>query len=115
MDYLGKISMKMLTMETTKLQSAACSSSSSSSLPLHLPITGVYYSLPLNPGSHQMTMEGPVKAEPAVNTCDWRTCLSPDSRKKNANKIKGTLQKHFRTVRKKETNSSRGLLSALRS
>ncbi|CAF2083400.1 unnamed protein product [Brassica napus] len=52
----------MLTMETTKLQSAASS-----------------YSLPLNPGWHQMTIEGPIKAEPAVNTSDWRTCLPPDS------------------------------------
>ncbi|KAF3608086.1 hypothetical protein DY000_02045469 [Brassica cretica] len=44
---------------------------------------------------HQMTMEGPIKAEPAVNASDWRTCLLPDSRKKNANKIKGTLKKHI--------------------
>lgn len=34
-----------------------------------------------------MTTEGPVKAEPVVNTVDWRTCLPPDSRKKNANKM----------------------------
>ncbi|CAH8381261.1 unnamed protein product [Eruca vesicaria subsp. sativa] len=85
-DYLRKISMKMLTMET-KSQNAAGSSSS-------LPIPGGYSSLPLNPGRHQMKIEVPVKAEPVVNTCDWRTCLPPDSRNKNANKIKGTLMKH---------------------
>ncbi|KAJ4915903.1 Uncharacterized protein Rs2_01453 [Raphanus sativus] len=41
-----------------------------------------------------MTTEGPVKAEPVVKAGDWRTCLPPDSRKNNANKIKGTLKKH---------------------
>lgn len=85
--YLRAISMKMLTM-VPKAQNAAGSSSSS------LPTPAGYNSLPLNPGCHQMTTEGPVKAEPVVNTVDWRTCLPPDSRKKNANKIKGTLKKH---------------------
>ncbi|CAH8381311.1 unnamed protein product [Eruca vesicaria subsp. sativa] len=87
-DYLRKISIKMLTMEA-KYQNAAGSSSSS-----FLPIPGAYNSLPLNPGCHQMTIEGPIKSEAAVNTGDWRTCLPPDTRKKNVNKIKGTLKKH---------------------
>ncbi|XP_048614116.1 mediator of RNA polymerase II transcription subunit 15a-like [Brassica napus] len=46
LDYLGKISIKMLTMEITKWQSAA----GSSSLPFPLPIPGVYNSLSLYPG-----------------------------------------------------------------
>ncbi|XP_009149000.1 uncharacterized protein LOC103872373 isoform X2 [Brassica rapa] len=78
--YLRSISMKMLTMET-RYQTAARSSTI-------LPIAGAYKSLHFNPGCHQMTIEGP------VNTGDWRTCLPPDSRKKNANKIKGTLKEH---------------------
>ncbi|KAF8049543.1 hypothetical protein N665_2183s0005 [Sinapis alba] len=87
-DYFRKISTKMLTMETKRQNGAASSSSSS------LPYPGAYNSLPLNPGYHQMKMEGSVKAEPAENIGDWRTCLPPDSRNKNANKIKGTLTKH---------------------
>ncbi|CDY36591.1 BnaA06g10440D [Brassica napus] len=83
-DYLRKISIKMLPLDT-KAPNAAGSS---------LPIPGGYNRLPLNPGCHQMTVEGPVEAEPVVNTGDWRTCLPPDSRKKNANKIKGTLKEH---------------------
>ncbi|KAJ0257101.1 Mediator of RNA polymerase II transcription subunit 15a [Hirschfeldia incana] len=86
-DYLRKISMKMLSMETKSYSAAAGSSSS-------LPNPGGYNRLPLNPGCPQMTIGGHVKAEPVVITGDWRTCLPPDIRKKNANKIEGTLQKH---------------------
>ncbi|KAL1221426.1 Mediator of RNA polymerase II transcription subunit 15a [Cardamine amara subsp. amara] len=74
-DYLRKISMKMLTMET-KSQNAACSSSS---------IPAANYSLTLNSG------------EPSMNTCYWRTQLPPDSRQKNATKIMEALMKHVPT------------------
>ncbi|WZY97909.1 hypothetical protein YC2023_070238 [Brassica napus] len=78
----------MVTMETKWQDAAGSSSSSSFSVP------EASKKLPLKTGCHQMTVEGPVEAEPVVNTGDWRTCLPPDSRKKNANKIKGTLKEH---------------------
>ncbi|CAH8322042.1 unnamed protein product [Eruca vesicaria subsp. sativa] len=84
--YLRSISMKMLTVET-KYQTTVVSSSFS------LPFPGAYNSLPLNLGCHKMRIEGPFKAEPAVNKSDWRTCLPPDSRKNNANKNKELTQR----------------------
>ncbi|KAJ4915904.1 Mediator of RNA polymerase II transcription subunit 15a [Raphanus sativus] len=73
-DYLRKISIKMLTMETRE-KSAAGSSS--------LTFPGAYNTLPVNPG------------EPAMDTQDWKTQLPAGSRQKIVNKIMETLHKHL--------------------
>lgn len=73
-DYLRKISMKMLTMET-KSQNAAGSSSADDNTPPLVPEPSV----PNN--------------EPAVNTGDWRTQQPQDSRQKNINALLDTLKK----------------------
>ncbi|XP_018469889.1 uncharacterized protein LOC108841631 [Raphanus sativus] len=79
-DYLRKISLKMLTMET-KAQNAAGSSS-------NLALDNVM----INNGNVEPFL---LNQEPAINSGDWRTQLPPSSRQNIVNKIMDILKKHF--------------------
>ncbi|CAH2037467.1 unnamed protein product [Thlaspi arvense] len=87
-DYLRKLSMKMLTMET-KSQNAAGSSS---------PIPAANTSQPLDQCQHMDNDNSEPclskEEEPAMNKADWRSHLPPDSRQKNVNSLVETLKKH---------------------
>ncbi|XP_013584424.1 PREDICTED: uncharacterized protein LOC106293307 [Brassica oleracea var. oleracea] len=88
-DYLRKISMKMLTMETRSQNVAGSASyipADRSNLALdeldNLMINGNVEPFLLN-------------EEPAINSGDWRTQLPPGSRQNIVNKIMDTLKRHF--------------------
>ncbi|VVA91472.1 unnamed protein product [Arabis nemorensis] len=87
-DYLRKISVKMLTMETKSQASAGYST--------FLPAAN--YATPLYQSGYHMVNDNSrtslPKREPDLNIDDWRTQLPPDSRQKNVNKIRDSLNKH---------------------
>ncbi|XP_013641709.2 uncharacterized protein LOC106346813 [Brassica napus] len=89
-DYLRKISMKMLTMET-KSQNVAGSASSIPADSSNLAFDELN-NLMINNGNVEPFL---LNEEPAINSVDWRTQLPPGSRQNIVNKIMDTLKKHF--------------------
>ncbi|KAL0789303.1 hypothetical protein Bca101_005549 [Brassica carinata] len=87
-DYLRKISMKILTMET-KAQNAAGSDSSILADSNNLTLDEIMNHLIKDNAEPSL-----LNVEPAINSVDWRIQLPPDSRQKNINKLMETLKKH---------------------
>ncbi|XP_013641712.1 mediator of RNA polymerase II transcription subunit 15a-like [Brassica napus] len=85
-DYLRKISLKMLIMETKDQNTAG----SSSSIPAdsNNPALDELDSLMINVERFLLN------EEPAMSSGDWRAQLPPDSRQKNVDKLMETLEKH---------------------
>ncbi|KAG2293394.1 hypothetical protein Bca52824_040063 [Brassica carinata] len=80
-DYLRKISMKILTMET-KAQNAAGSDSSILADSNNLTLDEIMNHLIKDNAEPSL-----LNVEPAINSVDWRIQLPPDSRQKNINKL----------------------------
>ncbi|KAF3608087.1 hypothetical protein DY000_02045468 [Brassica cretica] len=89
-DYLRKISMKMLTMET-RSQNVAGSASYIPADRSNLALDELD-NLMINNGNVEPFL---LNEEPAINSGDWRTQLSPGSRQNIVNKIMATLMKHL--------------------
>ncbi|RID57735.1 hypothetical protein BRARA_F01090 [Brassica rapa] len=87
-DYLRKISMKILTMET-KAQNAAGSDSSILADSNNLTLDDIMNHLIKDNAEPSL-----LNVEPAINSGDWRIQLPPDSRQKNIDKLLETLKKH---------------------
>ncbi|XP_033129230.1 uncharacterized protein LOC103872372 isoform X2 [Brassica rapa] len=88
-DYLRKISMKILTMET-KAQNAAGSDSSILADSNNLTLDDIMNHLIKDNAEPSL-----LNVEPAINSGDWRIQLPPDSRQKNIDKLLETLKKHI--------------------
>ncbi|CAF2083398.1 unnamed protein product [Brassica napus] len=86
-DYLRKISLKMLIMET-KDQNAAGSSPSIPADSNNPALDDQLDNLMINVERFLLN------EEPAMNSGDWRAQLPPDSRQKNVDKLMETLEKH---------------------
>ncbi|XP_073226646.1 mediator of RNA polymerase II transcription subunit 15a-like [Cicer arietinum] len=89
-DYLRKISMKMLTMETKSQSSIANNMPSNEGGPSNKP--------PDQDNSHLMDSNNwrpNPGTEPTIDTSEWRAQLQPDSRQRIVNKIMDTLKKHL--------------------
>ncbi|WZZ57680.1 hypothetical protein YC2023_057787 [Brassica napus] len=89
-DYLRKISMKMLTMET-RSQNVAGSASYIPADRSNLALDELD-NLMINNGNVEPFL---LNEEPVINSGDWRTQLPPGSRQNIVNKIMDTLKRHF--------------------
>ncbi|XP_040362342.1 mediator of RNA polymerase II transcription subunit 15a isoform X2 [Rosa chinensis] len=95
-DYLRKISLKMLTMETRSQKTMADSLQSNSAASLDSPaLTGHREKRPIKRFMKYNDGSPPQGGEPAMDVGDWRSQLQADSRQRIVNKLMDTLKRRL--------------------